>query len=177
MQAAYCCARGNYIFTVLSRPVRARSVGEHGQVAMSLSAYTWPGLTSNNIPQAHLTRMHVIGFQYVDSTHASFALSVSSGASTGVDQIQANDVQLGAVWPVFIQPSSPPGLPNPPLRRPVRYSFHYSVTPDTWMAGQSYPITIVGSGFTNAAMAAANSNCTANQLTVSVPTGVSLSQT
>jgi len=33
------------------------------------------------------------------------------------------------------------------------------------------PITIVGSGFTNAAMAAANSNCTANQLTVSVPTG------
>jgi hypothetical protein len=144
-----------------------------GQNAMSLSAYAWPGFASNNYAPGPLdSNVTLSSFQYVDSTHASFALSVSSGASTGVDQIQANEFSSGAVWPIFIQPPSPPGLPNPPSpSTSCGTPSIASVTPDTWMAGQSYPITIVGSGFTNAAMAAANSNCTANQLTVSVPTG------
>ena len=165
---------GNYIFTVtLTSGSGTFQLASTGQVAMSLSAYTWPGFASNNYTPGPLdSNVTLSSFQYVDSTHASFALSVSSGASTGVDQIQANEFSSGAVWPVFIQPSSPPGLPNPPSpSTSCGTPSITSVTPDTWMAGQSYPITIVGSGFTNAAMAAANSNCTANQLTVSVPAG------
>ena len=161
---------GNYIFTVtLTSGSGTFQLASTGQVAMSLSAYAWPGFASNNYAPGPLdSNVTLSSFQYVDSTHASFALSVSSGASTGVDQIQANEFSSGAVWPIFIQPPSPPGLPNPPSpSTSCGTPSIASVTPDTWMAGQSYPITIVGSGFTNAAMAAANSNCTANQLTVS----------
>ena len=165
---------GNYIFTITltSGSGAFQSVGT-GQNAMSLSAYAWPGFASNNYTPGPLDpNVTLSNFQFIDSTHASFALSVSSGASTGVDQIQASEFSAGAVWPIFIQPSSPPGLPNPPSpSTSCGTPAIASVTPDTWMAGQSYPITIVGSGFTNAAMAAANSNCTANQLTVSVPAG------
>jgi hypothetical protein len=39
------------------------------------------------------------------------------------------------------------------------------------MAGQTYPITVLGSDFVTPAMAAADPNCVASQLTVSVPTG------
>jgi hypothetical protein len=44
-----------------------------------------------------------------------------------------------------------------------------TIDPSTWIAGQTYPITIMGTGYTTPANA--TSNCLATQITVGVNTG------
>jgi len=63
------------------------------------------------------------------------------------------------------------GLPNPPSPSTSCGTPPSHQSRQTRDGGSKLPDHDCGSGFTTAAMAAANSNCTANQLTVSVPTG------
>jgi len=148
----------------------------NGSNPMGIWVFTWPGYSTDNYGNGPIdTNISLTNFQYISPTQASFTLSVASGAPKGVDQLWLSNGAARAVFPLFLQPPSPPTPPTQPPQPPQPSNCGTpqinSVTPSTWIAGQTYPITITGSNFVTPAMATANSNCTANQLSISVPTG------
>jgi hypothetical protein len=159
-------------------PVEAVVENPGGCPDVFISAWEWPDAGNPYDLGPIAPYVTLSNLAYVSPTLATFNVSVAGDAPVG----STNAIVIRAYWQNGAEsgywdymlfeienPQPPPG-PNPPPP-PCGTPVINSVTPDTWLAGQTYPITIDGSGFTSAAMAAANQNCPENQLTVTVPTG------
>jgi hypothetical protein len=141
---------------------------------MALNIWQWPQFPTDYSEGPPETNINLSNFHYIDAKHIGFTATVTAGASTGVvDQLDLIGPSGRWVWPIFIEPKSPPPAPGAPSGPTSSCNLPSisSVIPDTWIAGKTYPIKIMGSGFSSDAQAAANPNCPANQLTVTVPTG------
>jgi hypothetical protein len=146
--------------------------GQNPGDVMSLSIWQWPQYPTNYSEGPPDTNINLSNFHYIDATHIGFTATVTSGVPNGVDQLDLVGSSARWVWPIFIEPTSPPPTPGVPGPNPnCAMPSIASVIPDTWIAGQTYPIKIMGSGFSSDAQATTNPNCPANQLTVTVPTG------
>ncbi len=110
---------------------------------------TWTGLdASNDDPNITISKA-----EYVSPTQISATVTVAPGAPSVTDYIGATcdgcDYKDVDVFPVQI------GCPPPTIT---------SLTPATWIAGQSYDITIIGTGFQT--QSAASTACPETSLSV-----------
>jgi pimeloyl-ACP methyl ester carboxylesterase len=143
---------------------------------VSVSAWEWPdapdwweiGPGANYINLSNLT--------WVSATQTTFDVSVDGGAPSGNLFFELASVPgFENYWQVAIQPPPPPNPPSPPpgpqlpCPNPVLDPDN-PVTPDTWLPGQTYQITVKGTGFTTKAMSSLP-YCPATTITLSVKTG------
>lgn len=154
-------------FPVASYP----SSGSSGCPNVFISAWQWAdapnpyevGAISQDVTLSNLT--------YVSPTLSTFTASVSSSAQPGEHVFFQLNAWIGYLlyWDVDIQPPPPPVQPSPPLTPRCSVPTIASVTPATWLAGETYPITVTGTGFTTAANA--TDSCPISVITVSVNAG------
>src|SRR5580658_10074512 len=122
---------------------------------VSVSAWEWPdapdwweiGPGANYINLSNLT--------WVSATQTTFDVSVDGGAPSGNLFFELASVPgFENYWQVAIQPPPPPNPPSPPpgpqlpCPNPMLDPDN-PVTPDTWIPGKTYQITIKGTGFTS----------------------------
>lgn len=154
-------------FPVLAHPQN----GPNGCPDVVMDARQWPnapnpyevGGLSQDVTLSNLT--------YVSPTLSTFTVSVSSSAQPGEHLFIEQFSQLGWVgyWDVSIENPPPPNPPSPPASPNCPAPTIASVTPSTWIAGKTYPITVTGTGFVTAANA--TDTCPVTVITVSVDTG------
>jgi hypothetical protein len=124
---------------------------------MTISAWQWPACPEFLFgPPA--TFVTFSNLQLVNSQTISFEVSVAPGAPSGNIAFSigigpdggAPEIYQG----VFISAPSPPSTPTPPSSPSCptpAFAAENPMIPDTSMAGQTYPITVNGTGFTTAA--------------------------
>jgi pimeloyl-ACP methyl ester carboxylesterase len=139
---------------------------------VSVSAWQWPGYPNYLDTGAGATFITLSNLAWVNSTVTTFDVSVASDAPTGPIFLALRSTFGWDFWGVSIQPPAPPtppAPPPPPTCQTPAFAPSSPVTPDTWIPGETYQITVKGTGFTTAADA--TSSCPTTQITISVDTG------
>jgi hypothetical protein len=138
---------------------------------VSVSAWQWPGYPNYYDTGAGATFITLSNLTWVSSTVTTFNVSVASDAPTGPIFLALRSTFGWDFWGVSIQPPAPPAPPAPPPHVCQTPAFAPSspVTPDTWIPGKTYQVTVKGTGFTTPADA--TETCPATQITISVDTG------
>ena len=135
-----------------------------------ISAWQWPQAPNPYTVGAISSDVTLSGLTYVNPTLSTFTASVAGSAQPGEHIFFQLSSYVGVLqyWDIQIQSPQPPNGPNPPKNTcPVPTIL--GVTPDTWIAGEEYTITVTGTGFITAANA--TDSCPISVITVSVNTG------
>jgi hypothetical protein len=138
---------------------------------MNVLLYTWPKYADTYNVGPIDTKVTVSNTTYVNPWLTTFTVDVGSVDPAEEDQLV---IAIPNGWwryyvPILIQPPPPPTPPSPPPTPPCPTPTMATIDPSTWIAGQTYPITIMGTGYTTPANA--TSNCLATQITVGVNAG------
>jgi pimeloyl-ACP methyl ester carboxylesterase len=143
---------------------------------VSVSAWEWPNAPDWWEVGPAATYINLSNLTWVSATQTTFDVSVDGGAPSGNLFFELASVPgFENYWQVGIQPPPPPNPPSPPpgpslpCPNPVLDPDN-PVTPDTWIPGQTYQITVKGTGFTTKAMSSLP-YCPATTITLSVDTG------
>ena len=140
---------------------------------LGLSAWQWPDYPDYYQVGGYDSNIQISNPTWVSPTVTTFDVSVNSNAPTGKDFLELQVPGGEDFWGILIQPPPAPTQPSPPPPAPCATPAldpTNPVTPDTWIPGKTYNITVKGTGFTTQA-ASSLPNCPATTITVSVPTG------
>lgn len=163
----------NLVISILENGMFVATSNEGPGDASSVSILQWPNYQTSYLAGSPDTNVTLSNLHYISATEVGFTATTASSASTSaVDQLDLNVPGGEGRWPIFFQAATPPSAPGTPGPDPNCGTPNItSVIPDTWIAGQTYPIKIMGTGFSSDAQAAVNPNCPANQLMITVPNG------
>ena len=168
-----------YSYTVTIRGTYPIASGEYCDVA--IMADEWPDYPNYYDFGPLDPHIHLTNLTWVNPTTTTFEVSVDGDAPTGIIYVALHSTYFlppsldDPYWDYFvvsIQPPPPPGQPPPPGPGPCptpQFDPNNPVTPDTWIPGKTYQITVKGTGFTTAANA--TTNCPATTITASVQSG------
>jgi pimeloyl-ACP methyl ester carboxylesterase len=139
-----------------------------------LSAWEWGDAPDYYRTGPPANYIHFSGLDWINSTKATFNVSVDSDAPSADIFFELYTADDTAVWfQVTVAPPPPPPQPSPPGPAPCptpALDQDTPVTPDTWIPGQKTEITVKGTGFTTQA-GSSLPNCPATTITVWVQQG------
>ncbi|HTW44248.1 MAG TPA: hypothetical protein VMD58_01775, partial [Acidobacteriaceae bacterium] len=133
------------------------------------SAWMWPDYPNAGAFGPLDPYVTLSNFVDVSPTVITYTVSISPAAPLGsyvyFELYPANSLAFERYYDYWGVQIENPGSPGPGCATPAISS----VFPSNWTAGDTYPVVIMGSGFTT--QAEATSSCPATQMTVSVATG------
>ena len=136
---------------------------------LGLSAWQWPDYPDYYQVGGYDSNIQISNPTWVSPTVTTFDVSVNSNAPTGKDFLELQVPGGEDFWGILIQPPPAPTQPSPPPPAPCATPAldpTNPVTPDTWIPGKTYNITVKGTGFTTQA-ASSLPQCPATTITVS----------
>ncbi len=140
---------------------------------LGLSAWQWPDYPDYYQVGGYDSNIQISNPTWVSPTVTTFDVSVNSNAPTGKDFLELQVPGGEDFWGILIQPPPAPTQPSPPPPAPCATPAldpTNPVTPDIWIPGRTYNITVKGTGFTTQATSSLP-QCPATTITVTVPTG------
>ena len=140
---------------------------------LGLSAWLWPDYPDYYQVGGYDSNIQISNPTWVSPTVTTFDVSVNSNAPTGNVFLELQVPGGEDFWGILIQPPPAPTQPSPPPPAPCATPAldpTNPVTPDTWIPGNTYNITVKGTGFTTQA-ASSLPHCPATTITVGANTG------
>jgi pimeloyl-ACP methyl ester carboxylesterase len=140
---------------------------------LGLSAWQWPDYPDYYQVGGYDSNIQISNPTWVSPTVTTFDVSVNSNAPTGNVFLELQVPGGEDFWGILIQPPPAPTQPSPPPPAPCATPAldpTNPVTPDTWIPGNTYNITVKGTGFTTQA-ASSLPHCPATTITVGANTG------